>query len=194
MSVHKTDDGRWFVRYSTGKNADHPNKIREYFGRGLDAELQTREKNHELVLGIPIKQLSPTVVELVASYLTAKSPTMPKTSMISLRAKLSAVILPWFGPLMAVEINPEILDQFIKHRLASVKKTTVHRDLSDLRAILRFALHRKYIAANPMQGFNLPTRDDDIIDPKLWRLSKTHHSILSGRLDCPITLDCDQVK
>jgi hypothetical protein len=51
MSVHQLGDGRWIVKFPKGKIPDAPNKTREYFGRGKEAEQLARLRNTELGLG-----------------------------------------------------------------------------------------------------------------------------------------------
>ena len=50
MSVHQLKDGRWIVHFPKGTLKDKPNKTREYFGRGLDAEKKARDFNEKLNL------------------------------------------------------------------------------------------------------------------------------------------------
>jgi len=98
VSVHQVKDGRWFVRYPKGKNKAEPNRTREYFGRGPDAERQARERNHELGLGTPAKDRSPLFIDFVQAYLEAKDPCMmAQASKIALKTKLTGIILPMIG-------------------------------------------------------------------------------------------------
>ena len=165
MSVHQTTNGRWFVRYPKGKIAEDPERTREYFGRGPEAELQARERNHELGLGIKAPDASPLFIDLAKAYMAAKGPAMAPASKIALISKLENVVLPKLGQMRAAQITPAILDRYTSSRLKKVKRTTVHRDLSDIRAILRWSVKRRYLAANPMEGFELPRRDDAVITP-----------------------------
>jgi len=165
MSVHQTPDGRWFVRYPKGKIAEDPERTREYFGRGPEAEMLARERNHELGLSKKAPDTSPLFIDLAKAYMAAKGPTMAPASKIALATKMENVVLPRLGQLRAVQITPAILDKYTASRLKDVKRTTVHRDLSDIRAILRWSVKRRYIAANPMEGFELPRRDDAVITP-----------------------------
>lgn len=47
----------------------------------------------------------------------------------------------------------------------SVPATSVHRELSIIRAVLRWAVSRRLIAHNPMEGYPMPTRDDAVLQP-----------------------------
>ena len=90
---------------------------------------------------------------------------MAPASKIALISKMENVVLPKIGQMRAAQITPAILDRYTTSRLKTVKRTTVHRDLSDIRVILRWSVKRRYIATNPMEGFELPRRDDAVITP-----------------------------
>lgn len=166
MSVHCTPEGRWYVRFPKGKLPTKPNATREYFGRGPEAEVRARERNKDLGLGkAGTVDNSPLFMDLAVEYLKAKTSTMAKASRVDLETKLNGVILPRIGQIRGMAITPEVLDRYMAIRLKKVKRTTVHRDLSDIRAILRWSVKRKYISHNPMDGFEFPDRDDDIIEP-----------------------------
>ncbi|MFZ7126378.1 MAG: tyrosine-type recombinase/integrase [Desulfobacterales bacterium] len=172
MSVHQLKDGRWFVRYPKGTLPDDPDRTREYFGRGLEAERQARRRNEEIGLRpwerrTP-EQQSPTFGELAQAYLTAKEGRMSDVSRSNLAYKLNAVILPQIGAVQAIRLTADHLDKYVIHRIGSgIKSTTIHRELSDLQAILNWAAssERRYIAANPVAGYKKPARDDAIIPP-----------------------------
>lgn len=165
MSVHQTTNGRWFVRYPKGKIAEDPERTREYFVRDPEAELHARERNQELGLGRKAPDTSPLFLDLAKAYMAAKGPAMAPASKIALISKMENVVLPKLGQMRAAQITPAILDRYTSSRLKKVKRTTVHRDLSDIRAILRWSVKRRYLAANPMEGFELPRRDDAVITP-----------------------------
>ncbi|SDP29287.1 tyrosine-type recombinase/integrase [Desulforhopalus singaporensis] len=165
MSVHQKKDGRWFINYPKGKNTAEPNRTREYFGRGPDAEIRAIERNNELGLGKEKVDNSPPFTDLANSYLAAKSPMMSNASYIALKSKIDGVILPELGAHKGSQITPDKLDKYVSYRLKKVKRTTVHRDLCDIRAILRWSVKRRYIASNPMDGYDFPARDDAEIRP-----------------------------
>ena len=165
MSVHQTTDGRWYVVIPPGP--DRPRK-KEYFGRGVEAELAAHARNHALGLGKHHVGVAAeaTFADLAADYLATHGVDMRPTSRIDAIYKLEATILPAIGHLPGSKIGPSILDGFVIDRAAAGrKKTTIHRELSIIRAILRWALSRRRIAANPMATYQMPTRDDAIIAP-----------------------------
>jgi integrase len=97
--------------------------------------------------------------------------------------KMQGVILPDLGQIPAMGITPKKIDDYIKTRLTKnrtlklfgkngdirkriigpAKRTTVHRELSDIRAVLNWAAGRHLIAFNPIEKYELPKRDDDAI-------------------------------
>lgn len=177
MSVHQTKDGRWFVFYHKGFNKADPGRTREYFGRGIEAELAAHARNHELGLG---KQLSgsdsePLFAELAEDYLRQHGVDMRLTSKVDAVYKLNGLILPAIGHLPGSKVGTSVLDRYVADRAAAGRKmTTIHRELSIIRAILRWAVSRKRISHNPMDGYRMPTRDDTIIAPptavELWAI------------------------
>jgi integrase len=165
MSVHQTTDGRWFVKIEKGKLPHDPDRTREYFGRGPEAEVKARQRNHELGLGKVTPDTSPLFIDLAKAYMDAKLPTMAKASQVALVTKMEGVVLPRIGEKRAAQITPDLLDKYVANRAKDVKRTTIHQDLTYIRAILRWSVKRRYLAANPMDGFELPRRDNAVITP-----------------------------
>ena len=79
---------------------------------------------------------------------------------------MKGVILPEFGTVPAMSITPKKIDRYVKKRLTEkriikhgakrqvigpAKKTTVHRELSDIKAVLNWAVRRNIIAFNPIE-------------------------------------------
>lgn len=165
MGVHQLKDGRWIVQYKTrGKTK------REYFGRGVVAEKTARQRNDELGLR-PYTPRTPTALaplfeDLTEAYLTRKHIDLPAASYDTMAYKIEAVILPEFGHLPVSQINRYRMDQYVSRRiLAGRKKTTIHRDISVVQAILNWSVKEGYILANPIAGYKKPARDDAVIRP-----------------------------
>jgi len=79
-----------------------PRLIREYFGRGVEAEQRANERQKELGLNDYTKsetrrQLSPTFFELGNAYLEARKNHMQPTSLDVLIMKLQSIIYPAIG-------------------------------------------------------------------------------------------------
>ena len=166
MSVHQKRDGRWFVRYrdkQTGKPRD------VYFGRGIKSETRAREFNESLGLR-PYKRRTPAphsafFFELVNEYAEHKSGSFSKVSLDNFLYKMKGVILPEIGHVPAIRLTRARLDQYVKKRLKSVKRTTVHRELSDVQAVLNWSVNERLIAYNPIANYKKPRRDDAEIMP-----------------------------
>jgi len=193
MSVHQLKDGRWIVQYrDKSKKSGYS---RKYFGRGLEGEKQARSRNDELNLGSYTPRTprasSQKFEDLATEYMAAKLGTMEKTSMDALLYKLDGVILPEIGHFQAVKISPRRMDKYIAKRLKQnvtvwtghqknrkrkilldengdprkITRSTVHREISDILAILNWAVKREYIKSNPLANYEKPKRDDAIIEP-----------------------------
>jgi integrase len=86
------------------------------------------------------------------------------------------VILPELGHLKAAQLTPARLDLYVARRLKTArtlldgskrypKRTTIHREISDIKAVLAWSVRRRYIAFHPAAGFEMPRRDDAILMP-----------------------------
>jgi integrase len=135
----------------------------------------------------------PQFKDLATEYLSAKTNDMSAKSASNLFYSLSRVILPEIGYLHINQITSHRLDQYVKKRLKTnvtkwvgsgnrrrrravkgedgsikkISKTSVHRELSNIIAILNWAADpaRKYIQNNPVAGYKKPKRDDQIVRP-----------------------------
>ena len=165
MSVHQHKDGRWLCRHPKGKDPERPEATARYFGRGDAGELAAHRFNELLGLGTRRTEVSPTFTELVNEYMTANRASMSQSDYKNMGLKMRGVILPELGRLMAHHITPARLDRYVETRADLVKRTTIHRELSYIRPVLRWAVGRRLIANNPMAGFKLPKRDDARISP-----------------------------
>jgi len=192
VSVHQRKDGRWFVQY---RDRETGRLKKESFGRGVDAERRARDRNRELGLrGWQRRtppEMAPRFVDLAQAYINAKLGQMSKVSMDNLLWKMQGVILPALGHLRAIRITPAKMDRYVEKRLATprtvrtgppdasrrvpisdvdgqpvmVKRTTVHREISDVKAVLNWAVRRQYLPRNPIAGYEMPKRDDAVMLP-----------------------------
>lgn len=166
MSVHQLRDGRWIV---TWWDSAEKKRRRRYFGRGLEAEKAADEFNATLGLNPYLKSIrrskSPYFRELVEAYLTAKAGSIEASTKKMFGLKMDSVILPELGRFEALRITHNRLDLYVQKRLKTVKRTTVHRELSDINAVLNWAVSRGYIVKNPIAGYKKPARDDAVIQP-----------------------------
>jgi len=165
MSVHQLKDGRWQVQHSKGKDPDRPNATKRYFGRGPEAERAAVEFNSSLGLGIRTLQRSPTFTELANEYIGAKQHTIAESTLKDLLFRLPSIILPALGRLQAHEITSARLDAYVNERAKRVKLTTIRRELTMVRAILRWSVRRRLISSYPAEWFSFPRADDARIQP-----------------------------
>lgn len=165
MSVHQLKDGRWLCQYPKGRDTTRPTTNKKYFGRGHKAEREAHSFNASLGLGKKGEKETPFFVELCNTYYVAKSATLAKSTYEANTNKLRQIILPRIGHRMAHSLTPAALDAYVAERAQKVKLNTIHRELSDIRAILRWSVKRKLIARNPMEGFEFPKKDDARIQP-----------------------------
>lgn len=164
MAVTQLKDGRWMCYYDKdGK------RKKKYFGRGIAAKQAAYEYNENLNLRKYTKSdnliLSPTFMELANQYIASKVGDISNSSIDNLTYKLTGVIFPEIGSTQALKITDHRLDQYKTKRLKTVKATTVHRELTDIKAILNWAVKKKFITHNPVANYQMPKRDDEIIMP-----------------------------
>ncbi len=166
MSVHQLRDGRWFVQF---RDKDTDKIKREYFGRGFEAETKAKERQSSLDLRSyqkrTPKRKSPLFDDLVRAYMTAQEGRIQNSTLDAFTYKMSGVILPEIGQLPAIRITAYRMDLYVQKRLKKVKRTTVHREITDIQAVLNWSVKRKYLSHNPIAGFEKPKRDDEIIQP-----------------------------
>jgi len=166
MSVHQLPDGRWLCRYPKGKDPSRPTTNKKYFGRSSDDKRQAAEFNDSLALGQGKAITTPVFADLAIEYMEAKRASLTSSSYAATMVKLEKTICPIIGNDQAHQLTPSKLDKYVSVRSKTVKNTTIHRELSDIRAILLWSVKRKLIASNPMAGFDMPKRDDaDIVPP-----------------------------
>jgi len=132
--------------------------------------------------------------DLARSYLDSKEGSIEQSSIDALHFKLYGTILPEIGHLHPSRITPHRMDQYVTKRLKSplkitisygpgrtlkkkkivkdkngnpktIKRTTVHREITDIIAILNWSVARQYINRNPLTGYAKPKRDDEVILP-----------------------------
>ncbi len=165
MGVYQLKDGRWIVQYK-----ENDKTRREYFGRGPEAEKRARQRQDSLGLRSYTKRTpqpkTPLFEALAQAYIDRKYIDLPEESFTAMFHKIKSVILPELGHLPITQITAHRLDQYVGRRLkAGRKKTTIHRELSDIQAILNWSVRQGYIMANPVAGYEKPARDDEIIQP-----------------------------
>jgi len=167
MAITQKRDGRWcVVNYVAGKQSWN------YFGRGAEGEKKARDYDADLKATGKVRAYKkrpnhwgPVFTEVADAYLAAKAATLPTVSLKNMLYKFRGIILPAIGHLMVMKLTPEVLDAYVANRSRVVKKTTIHRELTDIHAVLNWAVKRRLIVFNPIKGHEKPKRDDAIIMP-----------------------------
>lgn len=175
MSVHQKPDGRWFcVWLEKGRQRTR------HFGRGPEAEQLAREFDstfeRRTYRHTTPKPGSISFSDLANAYAESRVGIMEKASLDNWLWKMRGIVYPAIGNLRAMEITPTRLDRYVKERLATpksakrpdgerIKRTTVHRELSDIRAVLNWGARRRFIPFNPAAAYEMPKRDDEVIVP-----------------------------
>ena len=136
------------------------------------------------------KLKSPRFETLALAYLDAKSLTLSRSSIDNLFYSLKGVILPRLGNFYANRITAETLRNYAKKRLKdpvnkrtgknsnlvkpvknpdgtikTISASSVHRELTDIIAILNWSVKQEYVIENPVKNFEKPKRDDAVIIP-----------------------------
>jgi site-specific recombinase XerD len=160
MSVCTRKDGQIFVNWMEGGK-----QKRKYFGKDLKAMAEAVRFNERITGPVRREQHGVVFAELVNAYLTAKATSMSKSSIDCLLHRMKTLILPEIRDTLAMNLNHTTIDRYISKRSQTVKNTTIHRELSDVFAILRWSVRRRLIPRNPLEGYEMPRRDDETILP-----------------------------
>lgn len=179
MSVHQTSDGRWFVRFAKGKIPEHPNRTREYFGRGDAAKSKADARNIELGLGSAVKSGGKTFGDVAWYFISAKRGKIEDKSVDTAHMHISAHLGPFMDGTPVSAITENLLDNYVTMRRnqkwragggrgevkIGVSRSTIKRELGTLQAVLNYAAKRKEIAYNPVALYDMPKEDDAVIAP-----------------------------
>jgi integrase len=174
--------GIWMCEYYVKEKGKNKHKGESY-GKGEAGRIAAEARDLELKskkIRMPKKLLGPKFRELAEAYQRAKflrAGAMSETDQINTYHKLDANILPYFGGRHAMSFNNDLLNNYIsmradhwadKAQTRKIKITTIHRELSIVKAIMNWATHTHQpplIPYNPIERFKLPKRDDAIIIP-----------------------------
>lgn len=195
MSVHQLKDGRHICAYKIngapkreyfGRSLADKKKAEDFNSALKEQGIIHSYSRHKTI------EQGTTFQELATAYLSEKAATaMPVSSVIAMEYKLGSVIFPALGHLKAAAFTHKRLDLYVKERLATprmictgpkkkpvyktiknndgtiqyIKRTTVHRELSDIQSILNWAVTKQYIIANPVMGHKKPKKDNAILKP-----------------------------
>lgn len=146
-------------------------KIRkEYFGRGAAAEANARARHGELAAQSKRPRRAPegpTFAACAWEYARVHQFASDYTRGRH-ENRMTARVLPFFGPLAAMRIADRDVDRYIsERRAAGLTYSTIRRHLVDVKAILNFAAKRRppLIAFNPIRDYRLPREEPAVIMP-----------------------------
>lgn len=184
MAVAKTKDGRWYCYYDIRDESGRKRRKKEYFGRGAAGEVAAWRRNDALGLGQGSGRRKKRPNDITFAQISKEyfgSRQFSEKSRRELKIRLESILLPFFGHLPATSITHGDLDRYIKwrrknpnrnykknkRRAKKIKYSTINRELTDVQAILNFAVRRQppLIAFNPVATYKKPANDDEIIDP-----------------------------
>ncbi|MCP4568369.1 MAG: site-specific integrase [FCB group bacterium] len=194
MSYHKLNDGRWYVQYTDpSKKSGRARRYCGRGPAGEKKAVTENDRlNPGPYRKKQARAAGPTFAEIADAYFKAKIGTIENSSYNCLYYKLTGVILPLVGHVPAQRLTPSRMDQYVAKRLKAartvttgaktgkqkkkpllddtgkpktIKRSTVHREISDIVAILNWSVSRQYIKVNPLAGYKKPKRDDEIISP-----------------------------
>ena len=197
MAYRCLPDGRWIVYYRRGQK-----DVREYFGRGADGEAAAAGRDLQLKFARRRPRshtFGPAFVELAQAYYQ-KNHFASDYARRHLLIRLKANILPYFAALPAVKICDGDLDGYVarrrtqkwgkKKKRVGVKDATIHRELTDVKAILNWSVGRRppLIPFNPVATYKKPAEDNAIIRPPTSKEVKDILAAASAHLKRAIIL------
>jgi integrase len=169
MAVRQLKDGRWICYHrlrnpETGKSKE----IREYFGRGVDAQVAAQHRHDALGLQKrrpPRAKKGPIFADLAKSYLINQH--MAENTRVVLIYKLTANILPYFGLRSVLGLRFRDLDLYVAKRRKEVTDSTIRRELTDIQSILNWSVARRppLVPQNPVRDYKKPRAYDAVILP-----------------------------
>lgn len=155
MSVHQTEDGRWFVAY---REPGIKNPRKKYFGRGPEAKLAAtqwdidRAKSSDAV-NRELQRISElTFFEVTQKYLEVHP--LAKNTKLSIIYSFNAVVFKLIGRLKISQLSMAhltALDLELKKREVSI--TTHNRYKAYIRAICQWAADNDLTPDNPLAKF-----------------------------------------
>jgi hypothetical protein len=112
----------------------------------VQADLRTKQGR-----GLRVTAVETTFGELAAEWLEARTPTWRLSTQQGYRTSLDTHLLPVFGKMNLTSITTDDIARFVGQRLASgASDAYVASNLRPLNGVLKLALRRGLIAANPV--------------------------------------------
>ena len=153
----RKSDGKIFVQFKVAGKVK-----RKYFKTRIEAERYNRDHVQQVRRAVSSKY---EFRELAQLYLEAKQAHTSTVNYNNSIYMFRGSILPTLAALNGAHISHAVLDRYVNRRARSVKLVTIHRELCNIRAVLNWSVRRKLLSRSPMVGWDMPTRDDAIIQP-----------------------------
>jgi integrase len=164
----KRANGRYYARYqqcngrwtheSLGTVRAAEAKI--LFQQWKDRQLRARELESEQILPVSLEQLAQEHLKRVEHHQAA-------SWLIKQRNYLNNYILPFFGPAtLTTDLTPRRIRDYVDWRKTEgkIRSVTANKELSCLKAALRFAEERGYILESPARKVRLLPSDSIVHD------------------------------
>lgn len=173
MAVKCLDDGRWTCYYRIKGEDGKSRQKREYFGRGAEGEAAARKRNDELKLKKRRTRKDGGILFIEVAELYSANKNFNANSLKHLGIRLNANILPELANKPATRLRDADLDRYIRKRRAGtgrspgVKDSTLAREITDIKAILNWAVARNppIIPFNPVRDYKKPAEENVNILP-----------------------------
>lgn len=148
MAVRKLADGKWQIDiYEDGRKG---RRIREVF-YGTESAANLYERERKTLLGVPVPDTS-TIAGIIAPYLEWVKNHQAERTYDDKYWMLNGAILTFFGKLRPGEITKRVIENYKKHRLATIgnKNRTINKELNCLSHMIRWHYDMENIDAAPL--------------------------------------------
>lgn len=181
MSVFQKADGRWCVRLPKGAHPSGKDYI--YCGRGPAGEEEARRLQAEYCRPKG-RSYEETFGSIAKDYLSSRGHSMASSTLDATTYCLEAHLIPFFGALGVSELDTTWLDKYVasrkqpqlkrsrkridgtyEMRTVYIRNTTIHREISIVKAIVEWARVRGKISRNKIAGYSELKRDDLVQAP-----------------------------
>lgn len=158
MSVHKTNDGRWYVKYY-----DYAGKAKKFYvGRGDDAKRRAEALDYEIKARkktgrkLPWEEQREEIIfldELARRYINDRQGVCSEKYIAELRSILNKIILPEVGHIPVNELTYDDIAKPLLDALRGKSIATRNRRFTYLKALFNWGIKRGYINNNPLKSY-----------------------------------------
>lgn len=149
----RVDRGRWGYRFS------HQGRTLKRFAWATreEAKAALTEFKQELASKPKQPELPPTaLITVVGAYLIDSAEKGRSEWRLDMRWNFNGVIIPFFGAATPIgSITTEQVQKLVVQRKRKVKPKTVWHDVTNFRALCNWAIEKKLLKQNPVDGFDM---------------------------------------